>query len=408
MRSQPDVTQTIFRSASKARNPRGPRISPPGSALSRLHASTVLRINAFTLLCICACISAAAGDPRGAQFIGFTHFSAFEKSRGSGSLETVLTSPVLTTRINWDELVASWNVELPETGYLKVEARAVYPAGATKYYTLGQWSSGSTGKHVRQSVSGQKDDFGDVATDTLKLRRATDRLQLRLTLGSEEVRKPKLKFLGLSLLDSKAEPPALAPNRLAWDRVLSVPERSQMNYPNGKVLCSPTTVSMIMSYWAGKLGRTDLDCDVPRIVDAVYDRQWQGTGNWPFNTAFPGSFRGIRSYVVRLTDISELEDWVAAGVPVGLSLCYDRLRGKGPGPNGHLVVCVGFTAEGDPVINDPGTSRNVQKIFPRKNLADAWSWNHHTAYLIYPDNVEVPKDHFGHWDSWTARQRIEY
>ncbi len=340
--------------------------------------------------------------------MGFTRFSAFERSRGSGSLETVLTSPVITARINWDELVASWNVELPESGYMKVEARAVYPAGATKYYTLGLWSSGDTSKHPRQSISGQKDDYGDVATDTLKLKRATDRLQLRLTMGSEEVRKPKLKFLGVSLVDSQAAPPALAPNHLAWDKVLAVPERSQMNYTNGKVLCSPTTVSMIMAYWAEKLRRSDLDCDVPQIARAIYDSQWEGTGNWPFNTAFAGSFHGLRGYVARLTDLSELEDWIAAGVPVGLSLCYDRLRGKGPGPNGHLVVCVGFTAEGDPVINDPGTSRNIRKIFPRKNLAYAWSYSHNAAYLIYPETVEIPKDRFGHWDSWTARQRIEY
>ncbi len=361
----------------------------------------------LVLFCLSTCAANSAVDPRGAQFIGFTSISAFEKTRGSGSLKTVLTSKVIAARINWDELVASWNVDLPETGYLKVEARAVYPAGATKYFTLGLWSSAPTSKHPRQSVADQKDDFGDVATDTLKLKRATDRLQLRMTLGSEEVRKPKLKFLGLSLLDSQAAPPPLPPNRLAWDKELPVPERSQMHYSNGKVLCSPTTVSMILSYWAEKLGRPELDCDVPQIARAIYDSQWEGTGNWPFNTAFAGSFRGMHAYVVRLTDVSEVEDWVAAGVPVGLSLCYDRLRGKGPGPNGHLVVCTGFTAEGDPVINDPGTSQNVRKVFPRKNLIYAWSYSHNAAYLIYPDKVEIPKDRFGHWDSWTARQRID-
>jgi hypothetical protein len=90
----------------------------------------------------------------------------------------------------------------------------------------------------------------------------------------------------------------------------------------------------------------------------------------------------MKGYVTRMTDLSELEDWITAGLPVGLSLCYDRLRGKGPGPNGHLVVCVGFTKAGDPIINDPGTSKNVRKIFLRKNLIYAWAYSRNAAYHL--------------------------
>jgi len=43
------------------------------------------------------------------------------------------------------------------------------------------------------------------------------------------------------------------------------------------------------------------------------------------------------------------------------------------------------------VINDPGTSKNVRKIFPRKNLAHAWAYSHNTAYLIYPEGADVPR-----------------
>jgi hypothetical protein len=181
-----------------------------------------------------------------------------------------------------------------------------------------------------------------------------------------------------------------------------------MSYPNGKVLCSPTTVSMLLTFWSQQLKRPDLDHDVPDVVAGVYDSNWHGTGNWPFNMAYAGSYPGLRAYVTRLTDVSELEDWIAQGIPVGLSLCYDRLRGKGPGPNGHLVVCVGFTTNGDVVVNDPGTTLHVRKTFPRKNLIYAWSYSRNTVYLVYPEDAEVPKDRFGHWDSWTARQRIAY
>jgi hypothetical protein len=319
----------------------------------------------------------------------------------------VLTSPIIRADVNWDQLIVSWNTDAPDGTYLKVEARALFLDHSSGFYTMGLWSS-NPARHPRESVPQQRDEDGQVITDTLILAHSAAQLQLRLTLGGDDMLKPKLKFLGVSLLDSKASPPALPPNRNAWGRLVDVPERSQMKYPNGKVLCSPTTVSMLMSYWSQNLKRPELDHDVPEVTEGVYDGQWKGAGNWPFNTAYAGSFRGMRGYVARMTDVSELEDWIAAGIPVGLSVCYDRLRAKGPGPNGHLVVCVGFTEEGDPIINDPGTSQNVRKIFPRKNLVSAWTHSHNAAYLIYPVDAEVPTDRFGHWESWTAHKRIQF
>ncbi len=294
---------------------------------------------------------------------------------------------------------------MPQGACLQVEVRACYLEHSTKFYTMGLWSL-DPARHPRESVAGQQDADGEVSTDTLLLKRPATELQVRLTLGGDAWSKPKLKFLGLALIDTKANCVPLPPNRAAWNRVLPVPERSQMNYPDGKVLCSPTTVSMLMAFWAKTLNRPELDHDVPEIAGAIYDSEWKGTGNWPFNMAYAGSFTGMRAYVARLRDISEIEDWIAAGVPVGLSVCYDRLRGKGPGPNGHLVVCVGFTASGDPIINDPGTSQHVRKIFARSRLAYAWAYSHNAAYLVYPENWEVPRDRFGHWDSWTGHLRL--
>src|SRR5437588_7455401 len=123
---------------------------------------------------------------------------------------------------------------------------------------------------------------------------------------------------------------------------IAVSKKTQLIYPHGGVLCSPTTVSMLLGFWSQRLIRPELDLEVPAIETEVYDDKFQGAGNWSFNTALGGSFRGMRGYVTRLTDLSELEDWIASGIPVGMSVCYDRLRGVGPGPNGHLVVCRGF------------------------------------------------------------------
>jgi hypothetical protein len=107
----------------------------------------------------------------------------------------------------------------------------------------------------------------------------------------------------------------------------------------------------------------------------------------------------MRGYASRLSDVSELEDWIAAGLPVGLSVCYNRLRGRMGPASGHLVVCVGFTETGDVIINDPGTSKNVRKTFPRQNLISAWAYSKNAVYLIYPEATKVPQDRFRHWAS---------
>jgi hypothetical protein len=180
--------------------------------------------------------------------------------------------------------------------------------------------------------------------------------------------------------------------------VLAVPEKSQMAYENGEVLCSPTTVSMLLGYWAAVQHRPQWDKDVPEIQAGIFDRIWGGTGNWVFNTAYAGALPGMRAYVTRLTDLSEVEDLVEGGVPVGLSLCYDRLRDRGPGPSGHLVVCAGFTPEGRVIINDPGTGKNVQKVFSRESVERAWSYSKYAVYLIYPESVKLPPSLYGTWD----------
>jgi len=357
------------------------------------------RCFALTLLLLAAMNShSETYDPRGIQFISLTSFRGFRRAPGTNPTTVVLTSRELPTRIHWDELIVSWNAEAPAGTSMMVEARAIRPGHATKWFNLGVWSTDPS-QTPRRSVKRQNDRDGDVDTDTLLLKQPADKVQVRVTLVGRGRKKPRLKFLSLSLLDSKAPHDPLPPNRRAWGKLVEVPERSQMAYDNGDKLCSPTTVSMLLSYWSRKLGRPGLDGDVPEVVSGVFDPVWGGTGNWVFNTAYAGSFRGLRAYTTRLSDVSELEAFIARGLPVGLSLCYNRLRGRSREPSGHLVVCVGFTRNGDPIINDPGTRKNVRKIFPRANLIDAWAYSKNAVYLLYPVNTPLPKDRFGHWES---------
>src|SRR5438105_4557303 len=120
----------------------------------------------FLLASACLTFNAASGsgpDARGGQFISFKGFSSFEKSPGSNSREIILTSPQIFARIHWQELIASWNAEMPASTYLKIEARGVYPERSTTWFTMGLWSS-DPALHPRESALNQKTDDGRVST----------------------------------------------------------------------------------------------------------------------------------------------------------------------------------------------------------------------------------------------------
>ncbi|MEQ1935977.1 MAG: C39 family peptidase, partial [Fimbriimonadaceae bacterium] len=127
-------------------------------------------------------------------------------------------------------------------------------------------------------------------------------------------------------------------------------------------------------------------------------RGWDGTGNWAFNTAFAGSVPGIRAYVARLWNIEQLESWIAREIPVVCSVSYDLLKGKGQKgkSDGHLVVLVGFTAEGNPVFNDPGRNA-VRMTYNRQDFELAWRSSGNTCYMIYPKLYAPPENRERCW-----------
>ncbi|HYA79222.1 MAG TPA: hypothetical protein VED19_01780, partial [Candidatus Nitrosopolaris sp.] len=261
-------------------------------------------------LCLIAVSLNAGGAPAGgdsySRFIGLDDFSTFARSTNETG-ETVLLSPVILSPIDWNELVVSWDAATPAGTFLMVEASAVSPGHATRFYSWGLWSL-DNGKYPRRSADRQQDADGEMRTDTLVLSHSANAVQVRVTLGGtnpESVRGnrelPALKFLGLSFCNTNVAPPSRRPNLRAWGKIISTPERSQNSYPEEQGWCSPTSLSMVLSRWAAVLHRPEMDVDVPEVARAVYDSQWKGTGNWPFNTAFAGSFKGMRAYVTRFS-----------------------------------------------------------------------------------------------------------
>jgi hypothetical protein len=334
------------------------------------------------------------------HFVGIDDFSKFSRSKNERG-ETILLSPEIKSGIPWNELIVSWNADAPTGTFLKIEASAVAAGGVTRFYELADWSLDNKA-FPRTSVRNQKDADGSVHTDTLVLTHLADAARIRVTLVGTDSTRPSLKFLGASFSNTKAPTAPLAPNHAAWGKIVATPERSQHGYPNASGWCSPTSLSMDLARWSEILNRPEMNLSVPQVAAAVYDKSYDGTGNWAFNTAFAGSFRGMRSYVTRFDDLSEVENWIVAGIPVILSARWDWLRqGRPLDSAGHLIVCIGFTENGDVIINDPAAhldrGQTVRQIYRRQDVLHSWSWSHHAVYLVYPTNAKVPANRYRQW-----------
>lgn len=332
----------------------------------------------------------------GTQLTGWTDFRKFTRSTNSaGEIEWL--SPK-TKCHPADEFIPSWNAELAPDGWLRVELRTFHDGSQpTKFYDLGHWSRDAA-LHPRESIKGQKDADGDVDTDTLQLHTPADSFQFKLTLGPA-TNAAHLKLLTLSATDTRIASQPRASLRSVWGQPpLAVPQRSQCAYPEGVTKwCSPTTTSMLLAFWSEKLNRPELNFAVPDVAHSIYDTTWKGTGNWAFNMAFAGAQPGMRACLTRFNDVRELEDWIASGHPVGVSLCSNRLRGVDNPPSGHLVVCVGFSPDGSVILNNPGSLHDTRKTYSREIFMHSWAYSKNTVYLVYPESETLPHDTFGHW-----------
>lgn len=334
--------------------------------------------------------------------------SGREKGRGT------LTSPIYRTATRFDTLVPSWNAVTPSGTWIQTEVRVRSGGGWTRWFNLGVWSKDTSGK--RQSVNGQSGGSWGVSTDTLQSRGPVfaDAYQYRLTLRtSRRASSPTVTGLSFTASDSyrHGEFLGVEGSSAYWGTDLQVPMRSQMIYPDGgEVWCSPTSLSMVMAYWANKTGRRALNQSVPTVASGTYDPAYRGWGNWPFNTAYASSF-GLKASVNRFSSLGQAERWVAKGVPVIASIAWNnnsagrRLTGAPiPASSGHLLVIRGFDRTGKYVIvNDPAASSNagVRRVYRRDEFARAWleTGSGGAAYLVHPRGWSVPgsADARGSW-----------
>lgn len=301
-----------------------------------------------------------------------------------GLFETVgatatLESADLEAPSSFDDLVASLAAQVPEGAEAELSARVRFDSGWSEWYPLGVKKADgfwSPEKH--------EDEGGKVDVDTLKLKKPATalRLRVRFKAGKKPVR---LIQAAVAVSDGQAPaaPPPFSGPAAARDLGLSPRSQGEAQDKYKHDICSPTSLSMALDFWGKK---TELEA----LAEEVRDKQSQLFGNWPANVAAAGD-RALPGHVARLESLAELEDEVAAGRPVIVSITVKE--GELPEApykktNGHLLVVGGFTETGDVIVYDPaGKGREqVRRVYPRAAFHKVWRVRKRgLAYVLGPD-----------------------
>jgi Peptidase_C39 like family len=297
------------------------------------------------------------------------------------------------------ELIASWQATTPRNSWVEVQVRGRTAQGRrSSWDTLARWAARD--QHVRRtSVGGQGDDLADVNVDTWRAPGGVAAWQLRVNLMRAGKARPSVRALG-AMASRLPDVDGVATSRRGVASgpdhvVLDVPRYSQMvhsgHYPSwgggGQAWCSPTALSMVLGYhdalppaasysWVPDGHRQPW---VDHAARMTFDHDYDGTGNWPFNTAYAGNRIGSdgRAYVTRLRSLRQAERYIARGTPLVASIAFGAGELDGApisSTNGHLVVIAGFTRSGDVVVNDPAarTNKGVRRTYDRGQFEDAW------------------------------------
>ncbi|MFY9632996.1 MAG: C39 family peptidase [Candidatus Cybelea sp.] len=260
--------------------------------------------------------------------------------------------------------VLSWNTHTPNGRLAFRLLRAHVPAG--DWLDHSEWTAGGA-----KSLSPSHEDTV-VEVDVIRAAQPFDGIEIRAA--------------GVHFEQLTFSVPVRARDSLPYARdslILDVPSRSQYaEDPNERGWCSPTALSMIHAYHG-------IEVSVTQTAREVFDRSYNGTGNWVFNVAYSGRL-GFRAAVAHLRNLDHAQRLIERNLPLAIS--YSWSPGELPGAplehsDGHLAVLCGFTRDGDCAINDPAAP-NGRVVYPRAALERIWQRNDGIAYVVAPAGIE--------------------
>jgi hypothetical protein len=314
--------------------------------------------------------------------------------RRGGATRWVTESAVLTTEQPFNEVLVTWQLDVPEGAGARVDLRV----GRVE---AGLWSPwlylGRAGQPIDTGPRPQSWNGGRVDVDYFVSEKLFDRLQVRISVSSEHPPVDDDRGLGrvfVQTLDTRqSDARATRRDEHAGSSDLprlGVPFRSQRTSTPSLAgrLCSPASVAMVLAYHG-------VECSVEQVAALAYDPDFDLYGHWPNNLQAAHRL-GVGGVLRRFACWSDVEHTLRRGRPIIASIRVGR--GELPeapysATDGHLIVIEGMTPAGDLLVLDPAVEHEDQgrRVYSRRNMSRVWlGHTHGTAYVLDPDMRRVP------------------
>ena len=293
----------------------------------------------------------------------------------------------------FNEALLSWNVDCPPDHGFTVEVRVGRRADAywTPFLHAGDW-----GALPENLAKLRICDGGKIDIDYFRSDERFDRLQFRVrSFSSSRERHDALHIrrVTLQLSDTSGLPLPYLPTDAdrsvepSQSSTLAVPFRSQRDESSeiASRICSPTSVAMVLDFHGVRAPTAEV---ARRLFDVEHDIY----GNWP--RAVQGAYTfGVPGYLARFSDWGEVEELVARGLPIVISIAAKEGQLSGApyrSTNGHLLVLRGFDKHGDVLVCDPAAGDANQGVttYKRDELTTVWMRRGGTSYVFLPPEKE--------------------
>ncbi|NRQ48439.1 peptidase C39 family protein [Aeromicrobium stalagmiti] len=312
-------------------------------------------------------------------------------------------------------LIPSWSITTPGGTWARIDVRVRDGATVGSWDTVARWAGG-TSSIKRSSYGSQSDDLARLSTDTVLANsgKTFDQWQVRVLLLKPRGTKtsPTLHAVnGVASTYTARNLNSASSTTMTSTKDLAVPMSSQMihegEFPQygggGEAWCSPTSTSMVMRYFGKGPAKADYtwspyaDSFVDHAARYTFDHAYDGTGNWPFNTAYAAGY-SLDTFVTRLHTLRDAEAFIKAGIPLVASVAFGKGELSGSpisATPGHLMVIRGFTSSGQVIANDPAAPKNstVRRTYSRAQFERAWlRGSGGVVYVIRPTSRALPAD----------------
>ncbi len=268
-----------------------------------------------------------------------------------------------------NNVVPSWNVDMPSGTGVRTEVRAVNGGTATAWYEVAR--IGTIPGGIKRTKS---DTYGYIDIDTLMLNNTWPQIEYRVTLYTNTTGKtPTLRLMSLCYADTNTLISYVPLSGPGVTTSLPVEWRSQYWVPNiGGVICGPTSMTMAEDYYG---------CDLPTetIAADAYDSYNGLYGNWPF-IAQAAAKHGFKAYTMRANGQQPIRDNIAAGNAIIMTMAYsagELTNSPISSTDGHLTLMVGVTSTGDYICNDPAgaDARWDHVVYNATQIAHVWLYH---------------------------------